>query len=117
MLGTQYAYNKYFLLISHLSPLDLFQLLLLSNATMPLPPKITDLIPVLNLIPHPEGGFFVETYRSGTQPMSTQGQTGFDTTNNNKNLIVTTDGRDTNRPDKDVRRNALTSIYWAPTGV
>lgn len=41
---------------------------------MPLPTKVTDLISALNLIPHPEGGFFIETYRSGSIPMSTQGK-------------------------------------------
>lgn len=80
---------------------------------MPLPSKVTDLIPLLNLIPHPEGGFFTETYRSGTKPMSTQGQTGFST---DKHLITTVDNREKNRPhDHDIRRNALTSIYWVPT--
>ncbi len=78
---------------------------------MPLPPTIKDLIPALNLIPHPEGGFFVETYRSGTKPMSTQGQTGYD----DPNLVSSTDQRENNRPDNDIRRNALTSIFWVPT--
>ena len=41
---------------------------------MPLPKKVSDLIPALNLIPHPENGFFVETFRSGSIPMSTQGK-------------------------------------------
>jgi len=81
---------------------------------MPLPPKIVDLIPALGLIPHPEGGFFVETFRSGSTPMSTQGQTGLDCDNPNVSL-VTTHGRGSNRPDGDARRNAMTSIYWVPT--
>jgi predicted cupin superfamily sugar epimerase len=38
---------------------------------MPLPKKVKDIVGPLNLIPHPEGGFFVETYRSGSEPMST----------------------------------------------
>ncbi len=81
---------------------------------MALPPKIADLITALGLVPHPEGGFFLETWRSGSVPMSTRGQTDFDCVNPDRNLIVT-NGRKTNRPDEDERRNALTSIYWAPT--
>jgi len=38
---------------------------------MPLPKKVQDLMGPLNLIPHPEGGFFAETFRSGSEPMST----------------------------------------------
>jgi Uncharacterized conserved protein len=81
---------------------------------MPLPPKIKDLISALDLIPHPEGGFFTETYRSGSEPMSTMGQTGFDCEHPDMNLVVA-NGRRNNRPDGDERRNALTSIYWVPT--
>ena len=82
---------------------------------MPLPYKIVDLIPKLNLIPHPEGGFFVETYRSGSIPMSTQGQTCIEGCHNPDHNLIPTKGRETNRPDGDVRRNALTSIFWVPT--
>ena len=32
----------------------------------------------LNLIPHPESGFFIETYRAGTQQMKSQGRTSDD---------------------------------------
>lgn len=81
---------------------------------MPLPTKIKELIPALNLIPHPEGGFFVETYRSGCEPMSTMGQTGLECENPDVNLVVAS-GRAQNRADNDERRNALTSIYWVPT--
>jgi len=88
----------------------------LQPSTM-LPTKIKDLIPALSLIPHPEGGFFVETWRSGCEPMTTMGQTGLDETqcqDPQVNLVVA-QGRAQNRPDKDERRNALTSIYWVPT--
>jgi predicted cupin superfamily sugar epimerase len=81
---------------------------------MPLPTKIKDMIPLLNLIPHLEGGFFRETYRSGSEPMSTMGQTGLDCKDPKVNLVVA-NGRSDNRPDKDERRNALTSIFWVPT--
>mmetsp|Transcript_2509 Transcript_2509/g.5834 ORF Transcript_2509/g.5834 Transcript_2509/m.5834 type:complete len:234 (+) Transcript_2509:264-965(+) len=81
---------------------------------MPLPSKVKDIIPALNLIPHPEGGFFVETWRSGSEPMSTQGQTGLDAQDSEVNLVVAA-GRAENRPDNDERRNALTSIFWCPT--
>ena len=43
-----------------------------ATATMSLPKKIKDLIVPLNLIPHPEGGFFVETHRSGSVPMASK---------------------------------------------
>ncbi|CAJ1949899.1 unnamed protein product [Cylindrotheca closterium] len=47
--------------------------------------------------------------------MSTMGQTGLeDCKEATKNLVVA-NGRAANRPDKDERRNALTSIYWVPT--
>ena len=83
---------------------------------MPLPPKISDLVSALKLIPHPEGGFFTETFRSGSTPMSTQGQTGLNCTDPDKNLVVVPGGnRGANRPDGDERRNALTSIFWVPT--
>jgi predicted cupin superfamily sugar epimerase len=81
---------------------------------MPLPAKVNELINALDLIPHPEGGFFVETFRSGSTPMSTMGQTGLDCENSDANLVVA-NGRGENRPDGDDRRNALTSIYWVPT--
>ena len=66
----------------------------------------------LGLIPHPEGGFFLETHRSGSTPMSSQGQTDFNVAYDD--LVVT--NRTDRRPDGDGRRNALTSIYWMPTG-
>lgn len=83
---------------------------------MPLPTKISDLVCALKLIPHPEGGFFTETFRSGSTPMSTQGQTDFNCTDPHKNLVIVPGGnRGPNRPDADERRNALTSIFWVPT--
>ena len=66
----------------------------------------------LGLIPHPEGGFFVETHRSGATPMNSRGQTDFNVPDDDLVLTSRTDSR----PDHDVRRNALTSIYWMPTG-
>jgi len=67
-----------------------------------LPNKASEIVDALGLIPHPEGGFFLETYRSGTQPMTTRGKT------------------DTEAPfglvtSNSVVRHALTSIYWVPT--
>ena len=67
---------------------------------------------MLGLIPHPEGGFFLETFRSGSVPMSTQGQTDLNVPDDD--LVLT--NRTDRRPDHDGRRNALTSIYWMPTG-
>ena len=66
----------------------------------------------LELIPHPEGGFFLETYRSGSIPMSSRGETDLNVPEDD--LVMT--NRTDRRPDRDGRRNALTSIYWMPTG-
>ena len=65
----------------------------------------------LGLVSHPEGGFFMETHRSGSTPMSSRGQTDFNVPDND--LVVT--NRTTRRPDQDGRRNALTSMYWLST--
>ena len=75
-----------------------------------LPKKTADLVEQMGLIPHPEGGFFLETHRSGAQPMTTRGQTAFDV--DPKWLVDTTDRREKR---EDPRRNALTSIFWIPT--
>ena len=40
-----------------------------------LPNDVTELVEQLQLIPHPEGGFFRETYRSGSVPMTSRGLT------------------------------------------
>mmetsp|Transcript_29935 Transcript_29935/g.68694 ORF Transcript_29935/g.68694 Transcript_29935/m.68694 type:complete len:158 (-) Transcript_29935:333-806(-) len=82
---------------------------------MPLPNEVKDLIPALGIIPHPEGGFFVETWRSGCEPMSTMGQTGINDCRDATANLVVASGRAANRPDRDERRNALTSIIWIPT--
>lgn len=79
---------------------------------MPLPTNIKDVIPLLGLIPHPEGGYFVETFRSGNAPMSTMGESGCDCEERD---FVATNGRASNKDDGDSRRNCLTSIFWAPT--
>ena len=78
-----------------------------------LPSTAAELVELLNLIPHPEGGFFVETFRSGSIAMSSKGQTNFDVARP-RDLVATTD-RTHCRPDHDARRNCLTSIYWVPT--
>lgn len=59
----------------------------------------------LGLIPHPEGGFFVETYRSGATPMASKGQTdeGGD--------VMTTSPPRAPTPT----RNVMTSIYYMLT--
>ena len=95
-----------------------------------------DLVSSLDLIPHPEGGYFLETYRSGSVPMTSRGQTDFhvpthlqnvyatrqinsqEIENSNKNSyesLTLAPGRDNRRPDSDIRRNCLTSIIWMPT--
>jgi len=67
-------------------------------------------IQALGLVPHPEGGFFRETFRSGTAPMVSKGAT------------VEVDDRDAliatsrSRSEGDTgNRNILTSIYWMLT--
>lgn len=40
-----------------------------------LPNNVIELVEQLQLIPHPEGGFFRETYRSGSVPMTSRGLT------------------------------------------
>jgi len=78
----------------------------------------SELVAELGLIPHPEGGFFLETWRSGCEPMTTMGQTGL---SSDKDELVrfTEDAKDqeraARRPDGESSRNALTSIYWMPT--
>ena len=92
-----------------------------------------DLVSSLDLIPHPEGGYFLETY---SVPMTSRGQTDFHVPthlqnvhatcqinsqgieNSNKNSyesLTLAHGRDNRRPDSDIRRNCLTSIIWMPT--
>jgi uncharacterized protein len=81
-----------------------------------LPPTAEELVKLLNLIPHPEGGFFVETYRSGSVPMESKGQTNYDVPDADRDAaLVTTVGRQGRRPDGNCQRNALTSIYFCPT--
>jgi predicted cupin superfamily sugar epimerase len=77
-----------------------------------LPKKASDLQKQLGLIPHPDGGFFLETFRSGAVPMASRGQTDFDVPAHD--LVETPERKDL-RPDHDTRRNCLTSIYWVPT--
>jgi len=71
------------------------------------------LINKIGLIAHPEGGFFLETHRSGSDhPMSTRGDTDLNVPD--KGLVMT--DRIGEMKDRDGRRNALTSIYWMPKG-
>lgn len=57
----------------------------------------------LGLIPHPEGGFFLETFRAGAAPMSSRGQTDA------AGALVATPAR------AGGERNSLTSIYYMLT--
>lgn len=76
-----------------------------------LPAKATDVIKALNLVPHPEGCLFVETWRSGAQPMRSRGQTDFDV---KPGALVETD-RGSRRDDDDGRRNWMTSVFYMIT--
>ena len=57
------------------------------------------LITALGLVPHPEGGYFREVYRSGAGPMRSRGET---------DLAGTLMRTERTPPE----RNVLTSIYW-----
>lgn len=72
-----------------------------------LPTKATEIVSALGLIPHPEGGFFLETYRSGVEPMSTRGVTQTDNVDPCHHV--------TRSSEPSTQRHALTSIYWVPT--
>jgi Cupin superfamily (DUF985) len=85
----------------------------MSTAHSYLPNTAAELVELLGLIPHPEGGYFLETFRSGSVPMTSRGQT--DLAVSNADCLVTTTGRNEARPDQSPLRNALTSIYWLPT--
>jgi len=74
---------------------------------------VETVIQKLGLIAHLNGGFFLETFRSGSTPMSTRGETDFNVPD--EDLVLTTNRTD-RRPDHDGRRNALNSVYWMPTG-
>ena len=67
----------------------------------------------LGLIPHPEGGFFVETYRTGCAPMSSRGKTAFDA-GADADASGTTTSRRADAAD-DGARNHMTSIYYMLT--
>mmetsp|Transcript_30549 Transcript_30549/g.75970 ORF Transcript_30549/g.75970 Transcript_30549/m.75970 type:complete len:246 (+) Transcript_30549:540-1277(+) len=58
----------------------------------------------LGLVPHPEGGFFCETYRSGSTPMASKGQTD-----------PSGDVMQTERAPSPGERNVMTSIYYMLT--
>ena len=79
--------------------------------------QTADYVSALDLIPHPEGGYFRETHRSGSIPMSTRGQTDFGQCVSNEayQSLCLTHHREHRRPDGDSRRNCLTSIIWMPT--
>ena len=72
------------------------------------------LITKLGLIPHPEGGFFIETYRTGARAMTTRGRTSSEgeTTGGAGALVATTRVAS---DDDDGKRNAMTSIYYMLT--
>ena len=60
--------------------------------------KKKDCVKALDLIPHPEGGYFRETHRSGATPMASRGKT-----DSNGDLVKTSGGN---------ARNTMTSIYY-----
>jgi uncharacterized protein len=88
-----------------------------------LPETVEELVQCLGLIPHPEGGYFRETFRSGSIPMTTRGCTDLAVPARDVVLVqrkeeegaVVVDGNADNNDDNVVRRNCLTSIFWVPT--
>lgn len=94
-----------------------------------LPDTAVELVNLLGLIPHPEGGFFLETFRSGSVPMASRGQT--DRTAPPECLVTLTPdhralkynnssssasvGVGTAGAVVQYQRNCLTSVYWVPT--
>jgi predicted cupin superfamily sugar epimerase len=71
-------------------------------------PDVQTLIDRLGLVPHPEGGYFREVYRSGAETMRSNGET------DPRGALMRTDRQPPGR-------NVLTSIYWllderAPVG-
>jgi len=70
------------------------------------------LIARLGLIPHPEGGFFVETYRTGCAPMSSMGKTA---TSAGAGAEATCGTSRRTESGDDGRRNHMTSIYYMLT--
>lgn len=60
--------------------------------------KQKDVVNALDLIPHPEGGYFRETHRSGATPMASRGKT-----DSSGYLVKTSEGN---------TRNTMTSIYY-----
>lgn len=75
----------------------------MASTTVGLPKSLEELVECLGLIPHPEGGYFKETFRSGSVPMSTRGMTN-----------TKAPSRDIVQREESIR-NCLTSIYWVPT--
>ena len=61
------------------------------------------LISGLGLLPHPEGGYFREVYRSAAPPMESMGKT------DERGRTMPVDGVDGGK------RNEMTSIYWMAT--
>lgn len=73
---------------------------------MTLPVRASELIGAMGLVRHPEGGYFLETYRSGTAPMLSRGLTA---------LNGACAGTDRKNENNDGMRNWMTSIYWCCT--
>jgi uncharacterized protein len=90
------------------------------NTSTTLPSTIAELVQLLKLIPHPEGGYFREIHRSGSVPMASRGLTDSSIASHaNRSLVRVLKqdlGEDRGKMDDDfVERNALTSIFWVPT--
>jgi predicted cupin superfamily sugar epimerase len=77
--------------------------LLLRRALDPAARSAAELAASLGLIPHPEGGFFLETFRAGALPMASRGQTDL------HGALMPAPAREGGE------RNTLTSIYYMLT--
>ena len=65
-------------------------------------------VDALGLIPHPEGGYFRETFRAGSKPMASKGKT-----DDAGDLMATS--KPDGKPREGGQRNVLTSIYYCLT--
>ncbi|XP_077977386.1 uncharacterized protein LOC144432948 [Glandiceps talaboti] len=73
------------------------------NSIVDEPPRVAELVKKLQLVPHIEGGYFRETYRSGATPMASGGLT------DPSGTLIRTEN------DPSDERNILTSIYYLLT--
>jgi uncharacterized protein len=89
------------------------------NTSSILPNTIAELVQLLKLIPHPEGGYFREIHRSGGVSMASRGLTDTSAASLGSRSLVRVLKQhpvgEIEADDEFLERNALTSIFWVPT--